>query len=245
MASRRLRKSKLDDHLDIVGVLSDKEVADRAGVTPENVRTFRMRRVIPALWRGQTEEELRERLGARGQLPDPRPTRKKRKKKRKERKSALDPFKHLLGQIPDRQVADMAGVSPENVRAYRKRRGIPAAWRDGTAEAPVVAEPPKASKAAKAPKASRKAAAPPAPPKRRGRPPGSKNKPKPKPAPASAVTPEGAWAWKLVAEVGSDRREFVTFGGSMLDAVERGSDQLKRLHRAGQIVEVHRIAPVL
>ena len=72
MASRRLRKSKLDDHLDIVGVLSDKEVADRAGVTPENVRTFRMRRVIPAAWRGETEAALRERLADKGQLVEPR-----------------------------------------------------------------------------------------------------------------------------------------------------------------------------
>ncbi len=225
MAPRRLRKSRLDGFTDIVGVLPDKDVAKRADVTPENVRTFRMRRVIPAAWRGETVEELTARLSERGQLPAPT-RRKKRKKKRKQRASKLDPFTHLLGQIPDRQLSEMDGVSPENVRAYRKRRNIPAQWRDAakTADAPPPAPAPKRKKAP----AARKPTASQAPRVSR----------------APAVQPQG-FAWRLIAEVGDSRREYVTFGGNMLDAVQRGTAQLTKLHRGGRIIEVHQIAQVL
>jgi hypothetical protein len=244
---RRFRKSKLDDFIDIVGVQSDKDVAVQAGVTPENVRTFRMRRVIPAGWKGQTEDELRARLADRGQLPEAKPKRRKPKKKRKERASKLDPYKHLLGEVPDRMVASMAGVSPENVRAYRKRRSIPATWRDGTAAAAPA-------QAVAAPTKVRKKPGP--------KPGKARKKPGPKPGAKAAAraaalaaerpTPKVAapvasrdWAWRLIAEVGDQRREYVTFGGDMLDAIQRGTDQLGRLARGGQIIEAHRIARVL
>ncbi|MFH1464153.1 MAG: hypothetical protein ABIO70_07190 [Pseudomonadota bacterium] len=53
MAQAKRRKSKLDPYLDHIGVLPDREVAEMAGVTPENVRAFRARRNIPAGWRGE------------------------------------------------------------------------------------------------------------------------------------------------------------------------------------------------
>ena len=235
MASRRLRKSRLDDYADIVGVLSDKEVAERSGVTPENVRTFRMRRLIPAGWRGETQEQLLARLGERGQLPPPAAApKRKRKKKRKQRASKLDPFTHLLGQIADRQLADMAGVSPENVRAYRKRRNIPAQWREASDGAVKAPEPPAARRAKAPARASDSKARVPA------------VQPSPRSAPKSpaAIQPDG-FAWRLIAEVGEAKREYVTFGGTMLDAVERGTAQLARLHRGGRIIEVQQIAMVL
>lgn len=55
MAARKRRKSKLDPYLDQVGVLADRQLAELAGVTPENVRAFRKRRGIPARWRGEGE----------------------------------------------------------------------------------------------------------------------------------------------------------------------------------------------
>ena len=48
---------------------------------------------------------------------------------RKRRRSKVDPFFDQLGEVPDTEIAKLAGVTPENVRAYRKRRGIPARWR--------------------------------------------------------------------------------------------------------------------
>ncbi len=46
----------------------------------------------------------------------------------KGRRSALDAYQHLLGHIPDARLAEMANVTPENVRSYRTRRGISADW---------------------------------------------------------------------------------------------------------------------
>jgi hypothetical protein len=61
------------------------------------------------------------------------------------RRSALDPYAHLLGTLPDREIAEMAGVSAENVRAYRVRRGIRGAGATAaTADAPTPAPLPTA-----------------------------------------------------------------------------------------------------
>jgi len=46
--------------------------------------------------------------------------------KRRSRRSKLDTHAHLVGRIPDREVAAMAGISPDGVRMYRQRHKIPA-----------------------------------------------------------------------------------------------------------------------
>ncbi len=48
--------------------------------------------------------------------------------------SKLDAFSDKIGVLPDREVAELAGCTPENVSYYRKSRGIPAYWR-GNSEA--------------------------------------------------------------------------------------------------------------
>lgn len=127
-----VRKSKLDPYVGLIGSVPDKEVAQKAGVTPENVRTFRLRRGIPAAWRGESAEELAVRLQSKAKLRKPRkPTRKVGA-----RPSKLDPFRAELGDVPDKDLAELAGVSAENVRSYRLRRGIPARWR-GEAALPL------------------------------------------------------------------------------------------------------------
>lgn len=45
------------------------------------------------------------------------------------RKSKLDPFESKIGILPDKVIGDLAGVTSENVRAFRNRRGISARWR--------------------------------------------------------------------------------------------------------------------
>jgi hypothetical protein len=64
MAQAKRRKSKLDPYLEHVGVLPDREVAELAGVTPENVRAFRARRNIAAGWRGEGRSFQGEPQGA-------------------------------------------------------------------------------------------------------------------------------------------------------------------------------------
>ena len=48
---------------------------------------------------------------------------------RSKRQSKLDPWLSEVGVICDTEIAKLAGVTSENVRAYRKRHSIPAFWR--------------------------------------------------------------------------------------------------------------------
>lgn len=58
------------------------------------------------------------------------------------RRSALDAFASMLGTVPDSEVARQAGVTSENVRTYRLRRGIPASWPAATKGPAAATRPP-------------------------------------------------------------------------------------------------------
>lgn len=92
----------------LLGQVPDADVADRAGVCPRTIAAYRARNGI-AGYRGP-----RRASGRRGP-----------------RRSRIDPHVSLLGQVPDRVVAERAGVSLNAVRNYRVKRGIAAAGRDG------------------------------------------------------------------------------------------------------------------
>jgi len=115
---RKPRKSKLDPYMDKVGAISDREVAELAGVSSENVRAFRKRRGIPARWRDEKKQ------AAATKAPKPKAT-----AKRKPRRGKLTPFMDQIGTTPDARIAEMAGTSHANVRAFRLRHDIPAMWR--------------------------------------------------------------------------------------------------------------------
>lgn len=115
----RGRPSKLDSHLDIVGILDDAEVARRVGLTVSAVGHYRARHGIPAAGASQRSPEVAARLEAgkvkrsapRGAYATPRP-------------SKLDRFADLVGVLPDAEVARRAGVTREAVRQYKTKRGI-------------------------------------------------------------------------------------------------------------------------
>ncbi|HCH64551.1 MAG TPA: hypothetical protein DFR83_17225 [Deltaproteobacteria bacterium] len=109
-ASTAGRRSKIAPFSDQVGQISDKEVAGLAGVSTEAVRMYRRRRGI----------ELN--VAKEATLASKRPPSR--------RKSRLDPFYAQLGKVPDAEIAARAGVTPENVRAYRSRHGIKAEYRE-------------------------------------------------------------------------------------------------------------------
>lgn len=106
----------IERHHALLGEVPDAEVAKLAGVSVRTVASFRARHDIPG-YSGPRRASTRSR----------------------KRQSKIDPFAHLLGQVPDRVVAEKAGVSLNAVRNYRVKRGIPAAGRAATA--PVEAAP--------------------------------------------------------------------------------------------------------
>jgi hypothetical protein len=149
------------------------------------------------------------------------------------RTSRLDAFLELVGVLPDREVAQRAGMSTENVRMYRARRGIPAGWRgEGDASGEAVA-PPVASSA-------RSSAASPAPVAAAS------------PASGSAVRPEAAAvraapriAWQIFASLpDGERRTFGIVGHDLVEAVRRAETELRGqgwvidgLRRIGEALE--------
>lgn len=84
---------------DLMGEISDSEVAEKAGVSMRTVASYRRRHDIPA-------------YTGRG------------KPKKRFRRSKIDPYSDLVGKIPDRMVAEKAGVTLNAVRNYRTNRGI-------------------------------------------------------------------------------------------------------------------------
>lgn len=95
-------------HYNLLGEVPDAEVAREAGVSVRTVASYRARHDIA----GYSGPRRISRSGRR-------------------RPSKIDGFTHLLGKVPDRVVAQEAGVSLNAVRNYRNKRGIPAAPREG------------------------------------------------------------------------------------------------------------------
>ena len=223
------RKSKVDSVAHLVGKVSDRDLAEQIGVTAENVRTWRKRRGIEATW------HLTETAPAASiAKPKPKPKRKRKKGKgSNRRKSKLDPWFSQLGAVPDRVIAEQASVTPENVRAYRKRHGIPSTWRDeaATEDAPTQAAAP-APKRKSAPRVARPAAPAPAP----------------APAPQARTrvfTAAWGWAYRVTADVDGTEREYVTFGSDVVEAAQIARDRLAAAKSGAHIKKIEVVGVAL
>lgn len=148
------RGSKLEDFADLIGKLSDSEVARRAGVTGQAVRNYRKRRNIPAsVAAGRPETAAPAADAATDKAAPPAkaaasakaappakaapatPAAPKAKvevpakspampPRRGGQPSPIDAFYDLLGTVPDEEIATLAGVSRVAVYKFRARRGI-------------------------------------------------------------------------------------------------------------------------
>ncbi|MFZ5476690.1 MAG: hypothetical protein ACOZNI_07945 [Myxococcota bacterium] len=114
----RRRRSKMDEVLHLIGVRSDTEVAALAGVTPDNVRNYRRRHGIAAAGRS-VDVTVPAAAPPAEAVEAPRPRRKPG------RKTPIDAYAHLLGTVPDAEVARLAGASVAAVATYRMRRKVP------------------------------------------------------------------------------------------------------------------------
>ncbi len=90
-------------HIDKVSTRPDRDIAESIGVSVRTLASFRARHNI-APYKG------------------PRTSRKAGG-----RRSKIDPHRDILGTVPDRVVAEKAGVTLNAVRNYRVKHGIPAA----------------------------------------------------------------------------------------------------------------------
>lgn len=117
------KDSLIDPFASMLGSVPDAEVARRAGVSVRTIASYRQRNQITG-FQGRTAP-----------------------KQRRPRRSRIDPFEDLLGQVPDRVVAEKAGVTLNAVRNYRATRGIPASrGRGGDVQEQEVAAPVRAAK---------------------------------------------------------------------------------------------------
>jgi len=205
----------LDDFTDIIGVIPDKEVAVKAKVSTENVRTYRLRRGIPATFRGETVEALQAKQRHRAaKKVAQKPVRRTTRKMRRRRRSRLDPYLELLGDVPDRELADRAGVTPENVRAYRVRRGVPARWRGESSASESEASPAEKSLTNS----------------------------------TSARTVAGSntnYAYRVIADVGGESREYVVFASNMADAAVLAASKLRKLDTDATLRELTLVGEAL
>lgn len=143
------------------------------------------------------------------------------------RRSALDPYVHLLGTRPDREIAELAGVSAENVRAYRVRRGIRG---KDTVQAPALGT---------AAPTTTPSAAPVAPGARET----VRNATTARTAVASSAAPATAYSigWALEGRSGA----YVVLANDMRGAAEGAERALESRHPGAQLVSIQRVAEVL
>ena len=178
---RKATLAKLLPFRDQLGATPDRTIAALAGVSIQTVASYRKHLGIGA---------------RRGRRPKVAPVVAVAKKNPGPGRSAIAPYADQLGQVPDGEIASLAGVSENAVRNYRNRRGIAAPSR---AEAPVAE-----SKPTPQPKPAPKTKAAPTPAA--------------KPAPAAAPA-AGGQAWRV--QVGD--RSVIVVAPNVVEAATRAS----------------------
>jgi DNA-binding CsgD family transcriptional regulator len=200
--SRGDAQAKLRSVLDKIGVIADQEVADLVGVARKTVVDFRKQNGIAAYVPPGRAPRKAAAVTRKSAVAARKPGRPRKVVANAEaatetaatdgrRTSKLDAWAHLIGKQTDKEVAALANVTAENVRMYRMRRNIPAAWRT-EGEAP-----------------------------RRGRPPGSRNKPKAPVVAADVKAP--AEAASEATDTGSTRVDQAL--APYLDRIGKAPDQ--------------------
>lgn len=208
------KDSQIEQFFHLLGKIPDSEVARLAEVSVRTVASYRARNDIAGY------EGPRRRPQARGG-----------------RQSKLDDYKHLLGKLPDRVVAEEAGMSLGAVRNYRIKNDIPAAGRMPRSEIkklltelralmPKVTEKqapalsshfaPPMSVEARTPTASVRPAAAPAP------------------VHATMLSADAQRAWRFIIE--NSDQSFIVVAPTLVEAVQRASGAA-----GGDSGRIHRI----
>ncbi|MBN1334589.1 MAG: hypothetical protein JXB39_01360 [Deltaproteobacteria bacterium] len=203
----RKRKTALARHLDALNASADRAPKETAPHTRDPVAT-----TVPRGTRIADPRAVEPLADAAGPEDTPGSTIKII------RRSKMDPFLHLIGVKPDREVAEMAGVTSENVRAYRKRRGIPAQWRE---EGPPVRRRPRSATVAPTPKAE------------------------PQPAPQVVEAARGVPGARGFLVVGDGDEEFVVVADNIAQAAALAVARFAVRKPSGRVVSIQYLAEML
>jgi hypothetical protein len=135
------RKPKAYPELDalkhLMGSMPDHEIAAMANTTAPTVGRYRRRVGLT----GYEGHKFGFRQGARRTSGRSAPVMAAEKgDAASRRRSKLDPFLSLLGKISDAEIATKAGVTPQNVRAFRRRHNIKAVYRIGLDAEQIVGD---------------------------------------------------------------------------------------------------------
>lgn len=175
------------------------------------------------------------------------------------RRSALDAYVAMLGKVSDAEIAKLAGVTPENVRTFRTRRGIAANWPDagkgkggrprGSLNKPKVAAADVAPKAAPAAKVAKVAA-----PKVAAPVVAAKAAPAKASAPAPVAAPSVAApaaktgvrsVFSVSVDVGGVVRTYAVLGSNIAEGVASANALVAARHPAAVVRGVSYVAELL
>jgi len=220
--ARGPKRSKLDEFRSVIGKIPDKEVAARAGMSVEGVRLYRKRNSIELEPGARLKRGRRPKSASGAQQAAPRKAGEKRARRTaqsepRRRISKLDPYREMLGKFPDRDVADKAGVTAENVRAYRRRHSIPATWREEGEETS------------------------PTPKRGRGRPPGAAPRHATRPGRVGA----GQQGYSVHVVVGTTTHEYMIIAADISSAAESAQATIRSRHPNGEITAIRHLGPAL
>ena len=230
--------SAIDAYADLLGTVPDSAIAAMAGSTTDAVKQYRRRRniasFVPAAAATPAAKPARKVRNAPSAAAPvvaaappvapaaapavapvaAAPSAARTRRSGPARASKIDPYVHMVGVETDRTVADLAGVTIENVRAWRVRRRIPAAAarvqsRKVAPPAPVVVAPAEVPPTAGAPQAQGAAAPAIA-------------------AAVSAIVVTARVAFRVRASSGDRTRDFIMLGADVADAAQRAQVALGR-----------------
>lgn len=230
-----------------LGKEPDHLIAAEAGVSRALIIAYRKRLGIPA-YEGYKFGQAGNPVTTRKPVEEA-PVEEKESKSFRGRRSLLDPYADMLGKVPDGEIARLAGVTAENVRTYRSRRGIEAAWQKKGEEIEVVA-PPKA----KAPKAAEPKAAPEKAPEAKAAKAPEAKAPKapearaPKAAAVMAPTDDTVGlrtAYLINVDVAGTAASYAIVATDFADAAKAAVAQIGRHHPGAAIKAIQRIAELL
>ncbi len=125
------RRERMDAHRHLLGTASDSNIANRAHVTENYVREYRLSvekstvTKTPKTTKATPTAKDLPVVGVPVPTQEPAP-----------RSSKLDAFRHVLGTLPDAEVALLAGVNRKTVVIYRQAHDIAACPRGRGAKAP-------------------------------------------------------------------------------------------------------------